>query len=267
MIYRPRLLLLSLPLAFAAGCSGSSPVSPGAVADVLTQQLETSSISFRFSPGDSISSSDADWQQQYHDWATAQLGVTLPGKVRYNKYRDNGQMNAVTGRGCCFAEPGTLTVHTIYPRDNHETVHVYSNRLGSPTNFLSEGLAVAFQVSPASGDFTPRWNGAPLHAHARAFRQGGQLIAIADMLTTDQFRSHADTISYPEAGSFAWFLIDTYGLDRYLAQFPGSNPMDSASRIRSTFQSAFGFSIERAEAEWHAMLDGNPASRGGGSSP
>lgn len=176
--------------------------------------------------------------------------------MRYNKYRDNAQMNSVTGRGCCFAEPETLTIHTLYPRDSHEVVHVYVVRgFGIPSNLLSEGLAVALQVDPAAGDFVPRWNGVPLHEHARAFRQGGQLIALADMLTTNQFRSHSAAISYPEAGSFAWYLIENYGLDKYLARFPGANWDDSTARIRSVFQAAFGFSIEQAEAEWHAMLD------------
>jgi hypothetical protein len=226
------------------------------VANVLTERLETASLVFRFSAGDSV---DSSWQQQYHDWATAQLDVTISGKIRYNKYRDNAQMNAVMGRGCCFAEPATLTVHTLWPRDNHEVVHIYADRIGSPTNFLSEGLAVAFQVDPTSGDLTPRWNGIPLHGHARVFRQGGQLIPVADMLTTSDFRRHATSLSYPQAGSFAWYLIESYGLNAFLAQFPGASPNDSAAGIRSRFESAFGFSIERAESEWHAMLDGGPA--------
>ncbi len=161
----------------AVACSGdSNPVAPGDVANVLTEQLETTAFVFRFPAGDSV---DSAWQQQYHDWATARLGVSVAGKIRYNKYRDNAQMNAVAGRGCCFAEPATLTLHTLWPRDNHEVVHIYANRIGSPTNFLSEGLAVAFQVDPTSADLTPRWNGIPLHDHARAFRTGGQLAVVS----------------------------------------------------------------------------------------
>lgn len=257
MLRRWPLTTLLIAAVAMTGCSGNSPTSPEDIAEFLTEQLDTASISFRFSAGDTMPASDADWQQQYHDWATARLGVTLPGRLYYNKYRDNAQMNAATGRGCCFAEAETLSVHTIYPRDNHEVVHVYVVRgIGSPSNFLSEGLSVAFQVDPAGGDFTPRWSGVPVHELARTFRRNGQLIAVNNMLTTEQFRAHPGSVSYPQAGSFAAFLIDTYGLDPFLAQFRGASPNDSAQRVRSAFQQAFGFSIEQAEAEWHAMLDG-----------
>jgi hypothetical protein len=250
---RRRLGPVIVAVVMGAACSGdSSPVSPEDVSQALTEEIETASIVFRFSAGDAV---EAKWQQQYHDWATARLGVSIPGKLHYNKYRDDAQMNAVTGRGCCFAEPEVLSVHTVWSRDNHEVVHVYAARAGSPSNFLSEGLAVAFQVDPALGDFTPRWNGTPLHELARAFRRSGELIPIGNMLTTEEFRSHSSSISYPEAGSFASFLIETRGLDRYLAQFPSSSPNDSASRVRSIFQSALGLSVEQAESEWHVMLD------------
>jgi hypothetical protein len=250
------LTFTALLSAWVAACNGSSdPVSPSEVGEILTRQLDTDSITFRFSTDDPISDEDADWQQQYHEWATMRLGVSIPGKLRYNKYLNDTQMRSVTGRGCCFAEPETLSVHTLYPRDNHEVVHVYvASQIGQPTNFLSEGLAVAFQVDPVAEDFTPRWNGTPLHDLAKGFRQNGELIPIGDMLSTEAFRAYSQSISYPEAGSFAHYMIETYGLERFLAQFRGAQPGESGSNVRSRFESIYGFPVEEAEAGWHATL-------------
>jgi hypothetical protein len=251
--------LCAIALMSVIACSGSDPVSPNEVAGVLTERLDTDSITFRYSANDSISDRDADWQQRYHEWATTRLGVSIPGKLLYNKYLNDAQMRSVAGRSCCFADPETLSVHTLYPRDNHEVVHVYvASQIGEPSNFLSEGLAVAFQVDPVAGNFTPRWNGTPLHDLARTFRQSGRLIPIGNMLSTEEFRAYPESTSYPEAGSFALYLIDSYGLDLFLAQFRGARPGESAATVRSRFESIYGLSMERAEVDWHAALDGAP---------
>ena len=117
-------------------------------------------------------------------------------------------------------------------------------------------LAVAFQANPAVGDLEPRWNGLHVHSHAKAFLDQGRLIPIAGMLTTEDFRGHDSNVTYPQAGSFAHFLIETYGLEKYLAQYSGSSPTESADRIGSRFGSSYGFGYEEAERQWLEFLAG-----------
>lgn len=245
----PTVLALTLLL---SACGGSdSPTSPGDVTPTLSESLETSSLSFHFTPGDGV---ESDWQEAYHEWATARLGVSLPGKIQYYKYASDAQMRSLVGRGCCFAEPETLTIHTLWPRDDHEVVHVYAGRIGRPSNFLSEGLAVAFQVDPVGGRTEPWWNGLSVHLRAGGFLEGGTLVPLTDFLTTEDFRSHDSNTSYPQAGSFVDFLIDRHGLDRYLQLYRRGDVGDSEGRIRSDFQDVYGLGVEQAEAAWHAFL-------------
>jgi len=237
-------------LVVTAGCGGSlSSPSPA-----LTEQTTTAHFIFRFSQGDSV---DTTWQETYHAWAVAQLGVAPP-VITYNKYRDRAEMGAITGKGNTngYAEPSLHTLHTIWPTDNHEVVHVYAGPWGFPVALFVEGLAVAYQTNPPAADFVPKWSGTPIHVLAQRFRAQGQLIPLAAIAETSAFRARDDGIAYPEAGSFVRFLIDTRGLAA-MRQLYGAMSNDAPlAAVRAAFQSAYGFSLDEAETGWLAFLDG-----------
>jgi len=232
-------------------CGGAPPTSPSVG---LTEQVVTEHFVFHYSAGDTV---DTAWQETYHAWAVAELGVT-PGPITYNKYRDRAQMGAITGHGSTngYAEPSLNTLHTIWPTDNHEVVHVYAGPWGFPVALFVEGLAVAYQTNPPAGDFTPKWSGTPIHDLARRFRAQGQLVPISTMAVTSSFRSIDDNISYPESGSFVRFLIDTQGIAP-MRQLYGSMPNDAPlAAARAAFEGVYGFSLEEAEIRWLRALDG-----------
>jgi hypothetical protein len=236
--------------ALAAGC-GASPASPTVA---LTEQRVTEHFVFHFSPGDTV---DSTWQEGYHAWAVAQLGVTPP-VITYNKYRDRAQMGAITGNGNTngYAEPSLSTLHTIWPSDNHEVVHVYVGPWGFPVAFIVEGLAVAYQTNPPAGDFVPKWSGTPIHDLARRFRAQGTIVPIAQLAETAAFRARDSNTTYPEAGSFVRFLIDTQGIAA-MQRLYGSMPNDAPlATVRAAFQGVYGMGLDKAEARWLAFLDG-----------
>jgi hypothetical protein len=80
-------------------------------------------------------------QEAFHEWVVSHLGVRVPQKVDYRKYTSREDMGARTGTYNTngYAEPATFTIHTLWTRDNHETVHIYTafvafliERLGLP---------------------------------------------------------------------------------------------------------------------------------------
>lgn len=241
-------------VAAMAACGGG-PTTPGS-AEPLSEHLETADILFSFASGDNV---DADRQQAYHDWLEAELGVSLAGKMEYRKYRDRSHMYAATGaQGNAWASPDPPEVHTIWPRDNHETVHVLSALFGRPTDFFNEGFAVAYQVDPLNGDLVARWSGTPVHAIAAGLRRQGNLPPLATWVETSSFRTRPDGQSYPTAGSFVRYLIDTHGLAAVKDLFArAGGHSDSLATVRATFRAAFGIGLEEAEAGWHAILDGS----------
>jgi len=250
---RTRVSVVSTGLLVAAACGGGpGPVDPDTVVPRLSVAVDSESIAFHHSPGDTV---DAEWQEEYHRWATARLGVTLPGRLQYYKYANDGQMRSLTGRGCCFAEPERLAVHTVWPRDNHEVIHVYASRLGEPSNFFNEGLAVAFQADPVAGDLEPRWDGTHVHTLARDFADRGQVPPLRDIVETEDFRRLSQEVAYPVAGSFTVFLIREHGIESVRGLFRGGGgPAESRDHIEANFRAAFGRTLGDAEAAWRARL-------------
>jgi hypothetical protein len=118
----------------------------------------------------------------------------------------------------------------------------------------SEGLAVAFQTNPPAGDLVPKWSGTAVHEHARQFRAQGRLIPIGELLTTADFRRFDANVTYPQAGSFVKFVLDTCGLDGVKRVFQSTGQQADAAAVRQQFQAACGQSLDAAEQAWLTML-------------
>jgi hypothetical protein len=235
------------------GC-GESPLSRSEVGVALSAAIETENHTFHLSPGDVV---ESEWQESFHAWALREIGLASVPKIQYFKYLNRSHLHALTGQaGNAWADPATFSIHTIWPTDNHEVVHLYASRFGSPTALFSEGFAVAHQVNPAAGDFEPKWSSTPVHTWARRFRQEGRLIPVADLIETSDFRRFDDNMTYPEAGSFIRHLIDEYGLDKMLELFRSGTPNQTEGEVRAIFLRVYGISVETAEESWMRFLDG-----------
>lgn len=252
----PRLACVLLVCTFVSTCGGSSPTGPSASGPALTEIVTTAHFEFRYSRGDSI---DTAWQEAFHEWATRELQVTVTRPIVYSKYLSPMHMLALhygPGNVNAWADPDLFTVHTIWPTDNHETIHLYSSTIGRMTSLFNEGLAVAFQVDPMRGDMTPRWNNRHVHDIAASLRASGRLVPLGSVLTIDAWRGLDSQVSYPMAGSFVRFLLDAHGGIGPIRQlFAGSTQTDAPTLVRSKFEAAYGRTLEALEADWHAFLD------------
>jgi hypothetical protein len=238
-----------------AGCGGS-PAAPTPAGPALSERLATAHFDFAWSPGDRV---DADWQEAFHEWATRELQVIVTRRISYSKYTSPAHMLALhygPGNVNAWADPDLFTVHTIWPTDSHEVIHLYASTFGRATSLLNEGLAVAYQVDPVRGDMTPRWNNRHVHDVSANWRRQGRLAALGDLLTIDQFRAVDSQVSYPAAGSFMRFLLDTHGgVPPMKALFARSTQQDLPATTRRNIEAVYGKTLEDLEAGWHAMLD------------
>jgi hypothetical protein len=255
MILRAAARLVCAPMlaaVFACGGSGS-PTSPSQAP--LPVNAESQSFRYHYATGDHV---DANWQETYHAWATTRLGVHLSQKIEYYKYQTRQDMGDHTGNYSTngFAEPSRFEIHTLFPTDNHEVVHIYTSLVGRPSDFFNEGIAVAFQTNPAAGNFESVFNGQQVHQACQQYLQLGTLVVPLDRVAqTSDFRAISDQVlSYREAGSFVRFAIDSYGIDRVLEFFRISGRDDNLATIKQRFSTAVGVSTEAAEAAWMEML-------------
>jgi hypothetical protein len=252
---RVAVALFASVLLAAGGCGGSNSVA-SPTKPPLPLASDTAHYAFHFAPGDGV---DAAWQETYHEWATDRLGVQLGTRIGYYKYQSRQDMGERTGNYSTngYADVARFEIHTLWAIDNHEVVHLFMSTLGQSSALFSEGVAVAFQTDPANGDLRSRFNGEDVHDAARRYLASGQLVLpLGRIIETTGFRAVPDsTLSYREAGSFVRFLIDRYGLDRFLTFWKsGVLPNDAADTIRTRFQTAMGVTFEEAEAAWRGML-------------
>ncbi len=234
---------------------GGGPNSPSPVAteQSLPVTVTTPHYVFRHADGDGVQS---ERQERYHEWAVNRLGLTLERPITYFKYRDRAHMQSVTGRVTNgWADPATYAIHSIWPWDNHEVVHVMTALVGRPTDFFNEGIAVAMQMDPQGGRMEAFWSSRAMHEWAHTFRLNGELPRLADMVETSAFRRLDDVKSYPMAGSFVGFVIDDRGMDRMKSFFRAGSREASRAEIERQFSAAFGLTLPDAEARWHAYLD------------
>jgi len=246
--------ICGLALTAALSCGGSgSPASPSQAP--LPVMSETGSFRYHYATGDSV---DANWQEAYHVWAIETLGVRVPQKIEYYKYRTRQDMGDHTGNYNTngFAEPARFEIHTLFSTDNHEVVHIYTSLLGRPSDFFNEGIAVAMQTNPPAGNFDAFFNGQQVDEACRQYLQLGTLVVPLDRaIQTDSFRAITDQVlSYREAGSFVRFLIDRYGMSQVREFFRISSRDDANATIKQRFGAAFGVPFETAESAWTTML-------------
>ena len=246
---------LLLASGIAAACGGS-PTGPSHQAwPQHTQTLATAHFDYHYSQGDTV---DAAWQEAFHEWATRELGVAVTRRVTYYKYTSPMHMLGLhngPGNVNAWADPDRFAVHTIWPTDSHEVIHLYSSTLGRATRLFNEGLAVAFQVDPVAGDMTPRWNSRHVHDVALSLRLQGRLPPLDAILTLDGFNRDTQA-GYPASGSFVRYLLDARGgMAPMRALLASSTMEDPPSVTRASFQAAYGRPLEEVEGAWHAFLD------------
>lgn len=103
---------------------------------------------------------------------------------------------------------------------------------------------------------TPPWNNRHVHDVSAGWRRQGRLVALGQMLTSDQFRAVDSQISYPAGGSFVRFLVDTQGgVPPITALFSRATFQDAPETTRRHIEAVYGKTLEALEAEWHALLD------------
>lgn len=220
----------------------------------LTRVFESAHYIYHLSPGDQV---DTLWQETYHAWLLDELKVQLPQKLEFFKYRDRAQLLRLTGEDTNgFAEVGTYRFHTIWFADNHECVHTITmNLFGLAPMLFNEGVAVAHSTVPIQEIYEPHWNGRTVHNLARQYHRTGQLPEVDELLESRDFGRFDPEMTYPVAGSFVRYLIDTGGLDSIKEMLRLSEFYDDADQVRANFQAAFGESVEDAWARWLAYLE------------
>lgn len=240
-----------LAAAVAVTCGDDSSPTSSDDGRLLTRRIDTEDITFYFAEGDTV---NAAYQQAFHDWAVPYLGISIPRRLSYFKYFDNAHMKDLTGHpGGSWADVEWYAIHSVELQQGHEAIHCYSRVFGWPTDFFTEGTAVALDLDPYTGEDI-EFFGAPIHDLCHGWLTLGILYPLGGMLDEEGFWSGRWTQSYVQAGSFVRFLIAEYGLGPLKEIFRSVDEGDSPETILNAFEFVYGLPLDEAERLWHEFL-------------
>lgn len=249
---RTACLVAIASVALIAGCG--SKTGPVVTDSPLDQREETAHGIYLFSAGDAV---DTLFQEVYYVWLFNQLGVTPPDPIVYHKYQNLQHIETITGRFTdAYTETGTLSFHTIWAADNHQSVHaVVTTMIGHPPSLINEGLATAHQTDPFGGDLNPRWEGVPIDDIARFAIQGGDIPELDDLMASNTaFFNYDRNLVFPLAGSFVHFLLNDFGYQPVLDLAAQTDYNATAAQVRATYESILGEPIDSSWARWKRIL-------------
>lgn len=204
-------------------------------------------IEYYFQAGDEPSERSITYHEESIRVLGEYLQTEVPEDIRYFKYRDLDTMEEYTARRLNAFRNGT-TIHSIWPTERHELVHVLADEWGKPPHLLGEGLAVFL-----SG----QWQGEPVREYARRLAATKDWIPLTSLLTAKQFVQKPDLVTYAIAGAFVEWVDTAYGREAIRELYSSLDVHGTAAQNRATLERVLKLSVEDAETELLRHIRGN----------
>ncbi len=148
-------------------------------------------------------------QEEVYESITEMLGLQFPMKINYYLCQSPDEVGKIYGdnepcNGCARYPNEVFAVYNdvIECIGAHEDTHLIADQINHPECvFLREGLAMK-----ADGV----WWGIPNSIWCKYFIKNHQYLSVVKLFEDDYFYTYGDEITYPIAGSFVEWLIQTY---------------------------------------------------------
>jgi hypothetical protein len=207
---------------------------------------------YRFLPGDAVPTEARRFNEASLRIVEEFLGVEGPRSILFVKYPDLDAKEEYVGlRGNAHAR-GENEIHSIFPSDRHEIVHILARAWGNPPPLLAEGLAV--HLSGA-------WQGRPVAEYARGVLEKGSSLALADLLDAADFRAKPDLATYAIAGAFVEWILETHGKSALKTLYGKASASAPVADLRRAIEEVLGMKVEEADARVREWLFLVPDSR------
>lgn len=217
--------------------------------DRLDRCLETEHYVFRYAAG-SLAEREIEaivsLQERAYERLVDLFGFEMPQRIEY-LLTDSPEANVQALSELFHMEPCPANGLSIGPNyvlgaycdeakavGAHEVAHLFSYQLCMPrTELLSEGLAMY-----ADGSF---W-GKPNEDWVGEFLKNGACVSVRELASEERFYAHPSQITYPIAGAFVGFLMETLGKERFFAEVYVSD-----APLLETLSQLLGASAEAVE--------------------
>ena len=185
------------------------------------------------------------------------MGRSIDRRIRLVLFEDKQTKLRQTGyQGMGWAEDSTI-IEVYGPEGKlnlyHETVHILVEDIGGPPDLFTEGLAV--YVSEQLGSHALEHLGgrdSSLYARVRQLKADGDWIDLDKLITYD-VGTQNPPVSYAESGAFAKFLIEQYGMGKFMkayGQLKNSDSPDIRQENQEILNVLYGESLSQLEQRW-----------------
>ena len=216
--------------------------------DIPWLTRETKNFTFHWLSGNEYPDGSVEFQQELFDNYCTRLGIAEAERPKIDTYfyPDSATLYATIGEKTLKKSFwDEREVHSVYPVDDHEIVHILTKPYGVLPFALTEGTAFYMM-----GDY----RGRPVLQVAQEILQDGNLPDLAAMLEQGVMVRINPELVAPAAASFIGYLIEMYGPKKFLELHTQANAASSPTEFDEGFQRVYGFSAKKADAEWKALL-------------
>ena len=136
-------------------------------------------------------------------------------------------------------------LHTVEPFDDHEIIHLLLMDEGYPPFGLAEGIVFFFK-----GD----WNGYDLHMLAKNYLLQKKLPPLYKAMDVDNMRKYGSSIVVPGWCSFSKYLIDHYGMKKFMKLYRETNGIKEPGPFNVHFKKIYGNDFVETDKTWRIYL-------------
>ncbi|UCG52429.1 MAG: tetratricopeptide repeat protein [Candidatus Latescibacterota bacterium] len=213
------------------------------------RKKETKSFVCHYTKGNGPTPLQIKKLDEFYKELSAYLGLSLEKKIDYYKCDSVKEVSKVFGMPPAVGRGSTIhrAIAAMSWGSFHEVVHVLLGQIcrKKPNSLVIEGSACYFGgTSVITKEAQLSW--------AKTLVENNEHLTICDISQEDGFWSADDMNDpYAEAGSFAKYLVDTYGIGKFKELY---KYRDTTEDLEAEIKRIYGKNIAQLEKEWEEWL-------------
>jgi hypothetical protein len=175
------------------------------------------------------------------------LGIKVKEKLKYFYYPSEEVLHKYLGvrKGHQRALWERKELHTTEPYEDHIVVHLLLSHLGYPPYGLGEGVVFAL---------IGNWFGDDLHLRTKANLMQLKVPPLYKALTIEEINELEGAVVIPAWGSFCTYLIDKYGMEKFIELYRRSDGIEDSSIFNVHFKDLYGEDFPVVDRAWRLYV-------------
>jgi len=212
------------------------------------KEIQKKYVNYYYLEGNPFPSGAVEKEDAFIENCVKKLDLKAGKKVCYYYYPSDDKFREITGRksGHERAMWKKQELHTTKSYDDHEMIHMLLVPFGNPPFGLCEG-AVFYVLGS--------WeNGRDLHMVAKDLLINKKLPALYKLLDMREMDRIGLSITAPGWASFSSWLIDLYGIEKFMKLYAATNEVQEQVAFNAHFKDVYGKDFDVMDRDWRLWV-------------